>query len=134
MIRDFTSHAANERTYLAWVRTGIAVMALGFVIEKFNLFALTIAGPITSALSGPERALIERRIESLSGPLGRQGGSVLALGGLALVVLATMRFIHTRSRLDDEQMHSARVGFAQTIVLAALLLALAGFGTYLALG
>ena len=29
----------NERTFLAWVRTGIAVIAFGFVIEKFNLFA-----------------------------------------------------------------------------------------------
>ena len=28
----------NERTYLAWIRTAIAVMAFGFVIEKFDLF------------------------------------------------------------------------------------------------
>ena len=28
---------ANERTYLAWVRTGIAVMALGFVVAKFGI-------------------------------------------------------------------------------------------------
>ena len=28
---------ANERTYLAWVRTGIAVIALGFVVAKFQL-------------------------------------------------------------------------------------------------
>jgi putative membrane protein len=30
MIPRFTDHAANERTYLAWVRTAIAVMAFGF--------------------------------------------------------------------------------------------------------
>lgn len=29
---------ANERTFLAWVRTSIAIMALGFVIEKFAIF------------------------------------------------------------------------------------------------
>jgi putative membrane protein len=28
---------ANERTYLAWVRTGIAIVALGFVVAKFQL-------------------------------------------------------------------------------------------------
>ncbi len=33
MIPSFSDHAANERTYLAWVRTGIAVIAFGFVIE-----------------------------------------------------------------------------------------------------
>ena len=29
---------ANERTFLAWVRTNIGIMAFGFVIEKFGLF------------------------------------------------------------------------------------------------
>jgi putative membrane protein len=27
MIRDYSDHAANERTFLAWLRTGIAVIA-----------------------------------------------------------------------------------------------------------
>ena len=29
---------ANERTYLAWVRTSIGIMAFGFVVERFALF------------------------------------------------------------------------------------------------
>ncbi|MGC3943669.1 MAG: DUF202 domain-containing protein [Chryseolinea sp.] len=33
-----TDHLANERTYLAWIRTGIAIMAFGFVVVKFALF------------------------------------------------------------------------------------------------
>jgi putative membrane protein len=36
--------AANERTFLAWVRTAIAVMAFGFLIERFDLF-LKVAAP-----------------------------------------------------------------------------------------
>ena len=32
MIQGYADHAGNERTFLAWVRTGIAVIALGFVI------------------------------------------------------------------------------------------------------
>jgi len=36
MIRGYSDHAANERTFLAWVRTGIAVIAFGFVVEKFK--------------------------------------------------------------------------------------------------
>ncbi|MHB9073335.1 MAG: YidH family protein [Desulfobaccales bacterium] len=31
-------HMANERTFLAWVRTSIGIMAFGFVVEKFALF------------------------------------------------------------------------------------------------
>jgi putative membrane protein len=34
MIRKFSDHSANERTFLAWVRTAIAVMAFGFLVEK----------------------------------------------------------------------------------------------------
>ncbi|HXM85130.1 MAG TPA: DUF202 domain-containing protein, partial [Stellaceae bacterium] len=38
MIEKYRDHAANERTFLAWVRTSIALMAFGFLIEKFDLF------------------------------------------------------------------------------------------------
>ncbi|MEQ9123689.1 MAG: DUF202 domain-containing protein, partial [Alphaproteobacteria bacterium] len=29
MLKNFSDHSANERTFLAWVRTAIAVMAFG---------------------------------------------------------------------------------------------------------
>jgi putative membrane protein len=35
---DPKDHLANERTFLAWVRTCIGIMAFGFVVEKFALF------------------------------------------------------------------------------------------------
>lgn len=38
MINNFSDLSANERTYLAWIRTAIAMMAFGFIIEKFELF------------------------------------------------------------------------------------------------
>jgi putative membrane protein len=31
-------HAANERTMLAWLRTGISLMGFGFAIAKFGLY------------------------------------------------------------------------------------------------
>ena len=31
-------HLANERTFLAWIRTSIAVMGFGFVVVKFSFF------------------------------------------------------------------------------------------------
>ena len=43
MIERYSDHAANERTFLAWIRTAIAVMAFGFLVERFDLF-LQIAG------------------------------------------------------------------------------------------
>lgn len=38
---------AAERTLLAWVRSGITVMALGFVVAKFGLFLTLISASST---------------------------------------------------------------------------------------
>src|SRR5260370_22615784 len=100
MIRGFSDHAANERTFLAWVRTGIAVIAFGFVIEKFNLFVLTMAS--ASSLDAGRRLQLGR----LSGPLGRYDGLALILVGIALIAVAAARFIRTRRLLDDQEVHS----------------------------
>lgn len=40
---DPKDHLANERTYLAWIRTSIGIMAFGFVVEKFAIFVKQIA-------------------------------------------------------------------------------------------
>ncbi len=42
-VGDPRVHMANERTFLAWVRTSIAIMAFGFVVEKFALFMKRLA-------------------------------------------------------------------------------------------
>jgi putative membrane protein len=31
-------HLANERTFLSWLRTSIALMGLGFIVARFGLF------------------------------------------------------------------------------------------------
>ena len=62
MIQGYADHAANERTFLAWVRTGVAVIAFGFVIERFNLFLLSL---LNAASLDPIR---RSQLERLSGP------------------------------------------------------------------
>jgi putative membrane protein len=71
MIRNFSDHAANERTFLAWVRTAIAVMAFGFLVERFDLFLETVA----PSLSG-----------RMLSPVGQKFGNFV---GLALIVVGT---------------------------------------------
>jgi putative membrane protein len=128
MIRSYSDHAANERTFLAWVRTGIAVIAFGFVIEKFNLFVLTMA-----AVSSPD---VGRRLqlERLSGPLGRYDGLALIIVGIALVLFAAARFVRTERLLDDQEMRSIGSVRAELFLSAALALLVAGFSAYLVLG
>jgi putative membrane protein len=128
MIRDYRDHSANERTFLAWLRTGIAVIAFGFVIEKFNLFVLTMAN--TTSLDAGRRLQFER----LSGPLGRYDGLALILLGIALIVVSTARFIRTGRLLDDQETHPVGGVRAEVLLSTALALLVAGFSTYLALG
>jgi hypothetical protein len=52
MIRDFRDHAANERTFLAWARTAIAVMAFGFLIERFDLLLKAVG--LSSHVPAPQ--------------------------------------------------------------------------------
>ncbi|MBI1424275.1 MAG: DUF202 domain-containing protein [Gammaproteobacteria bacterium] len=87
MIDNFRDHAANERTYLAWIRTAIALMAFGFVIEKFDLFLryLTTATNVHIHISGQH---------------AKGAGLMLIAAGLVLVALATWGFLRNRRLID----------------------------------
>jgi putative membrane protein len=37
-VADLRDYLAEERTFLAWVRTGIAFMGFGFVVARFEIF------------------------------------------------------------------------------------------------
>src|SRR5438046_7910406 len=41
---------ANERTFLAWVRTSIAVMSLGFIISRFSLWMREMCSGLSPAI------------------------------------------------------------------------------------
>jgi putative membrane protein len=43
MFEKSREHLANERTFLAWIRTSIALMGFGFVIVKFALFLTQVS-------------------------------------------------------------------------------------------
>jgi len=126
MIGGYSDHAANERTYLAWVRTGIAVIAFGFVIEKFNLFLLSMAAV------GLGSDMHRSQLAALSGRIGRYDGLVLIFGGVGLVILATARFVRITKLLDDSQTHTASSVRTELILSAALVIVVASYSVYLA--
>src|SRR4030081_680392 len=37
-VADLRDYLAEERTFLAWIRTGIALMGFGFVVARFGIF------------------------------------------------------------------------------------------------
>jgi putative membrane protein len=117
MIRNFTDHAANERTFLAWTRTGLAIIAFGFVLEKFNILVEVVAN--TASPAAAQKLSIQR----LAGPLGRYDGIALILVGIALIIVAGVRYAHTSRRIDTPEYASADTGrteMALTVLLALL--------------
>jgi len=116
MIERYSDHAANERTFLAWVRTGIAVIAFGFVVEKFNLFVRTLAQSAPSEGVGRFHNL-----QRLSGSFSHYDGMVLILIGMAIIVISLVGFIRTSRLIDDQHMHSGasvRTELGLAVVLA----------------
>ena len=53
---NLSDHLANERTFLAWIRTSVGIMAFGFVVVKFTLFirqlSLILQKPISTPVHG----------------------------------------------------------------------------------
>ena len=91
MIRNYSDHAANERTFLAWVRTGIAVMAFGFLVAKFDLF-LKIAAA-TLAANG-------HAAPKLGAGYGGVAGMALILAGTGIVAVAGWRLVRIGAAID----------------------------------
>lgn len=75
-----SEYLANERTFLAWIRTSIAIISLGFVVAKFSVWLHELAMRLDPQLKIP------RTGESL--PIGV---IMMALGGI-LALLAAWRY------------------------------------------
>lgn len=50
-----SDHLANERTFLAWIRTSIALMGFGFVVVKFSLFVKQLSLVVTGHVDFPSK-------------------------------------------------------------------------------
>ena len=112
MIERYGDHAANERTFLAWVRTAIAIMAFGFLVEKFDLF-LAIA---SRSFGGRTLSVGGQLVGNIAGLL------LIALGG-ATMVLAILRFHKTAVEIDSKEKQPG-TGERMDVVLAGLLVML----------
>jgi putative membrane protein len=106
MIKNFADHAANERTFLAWVRTAIAVMAFGFLVERFDV-VLELALPADS----PFRP---------SYPLGGYAGVLMVTMGTVMVAAAAVRFFAVSNKLDRQE-YTRPMGVGADIMLSGLL-------------
>lgn len=107
---------AAERTLLAWQRTVIALIGLGFVVERFGLFLRMVAG--TSALPPP------------AARLSLVFGVVFLLLAAAVSVLSAWQFIRLLKQLSDPEIprgHWVWPGPAINVALTLTALAMVGW-------
>ena len=96
-VRD---HLANERTFLAWVRTAVALMGFGMVIARLRFFL--------PAGSGPGH--------------GWELGVVFAAMGLVTVVLSTLHYLSVGRAIEAQSYRPS----GQRLVLFSVAIALIG--------
>ncbi len=118
MIDRYRDHAANERTYLAWVRTGITVMVLGFIVEKFELFLASLQGLLADKA---------RIVAHAKGP--EMVSMALVSFGVLVIVVGAVRFLRVKTQLDS----TGDMKYRGTLPALGLALVLVAFGIYLLL-
>jgi len=114
MIKNFSDHSANERTYLAWVRTSITIMAFGFLIEKFEIYLSYIG----KALENEEQFQSSLPAELV--------GLSLFLVGIIMIITTTVRFFMFKAAIEAEEsmFYSAK---RTNILLSSLIILIAIF-------
>jgi putative membrane protein len=110
-------HLANERTFLAWVRTSVAIVVFGFAIGRF--------------------AIALRQLTALQGhPSPTTGlsvwmGMISIIAGVAMMVAGFFRYKKTRVLLDEGKFQPAGFIVDLVTILTVLFgLALAGYLIY----
>jgi putative membrane protein len=109
----FRDHAANERTLLAWIRTGVALMGFGFAIARFGLFLREIAQ------AGQVHVSDGRGLGSA------WFGVVLVVLGLMTNTAATVRYAGVRLALDEGRSPAGRPALAYAVGIGSALVAVA---------
>jgi putative membrane protein len=125
MIPRYNDLAANERTYLAWMRTALALIAFGFLLERFDMLVRYFAKEISDGKM------------IMTTPHGREAGIILAALGLLIMFLSTIRFVTTTRLLksEKEEVYATRsVLITATIFILLALFVLLYLAKILSLG
>ena len=113
-IRNRRVHLANERTFLAWIRTSLGIMAFGFVVERFSLFVKQISYLLSKEQLPEMQAVSPFLGYSVSGILG-----IILVGvGTILGLLAFIRYQQVEREIEEDTYRpSKKLPLALTILV-----------------
>jgi putative membrane protein len=122
MITRYTDHAANERTFLAWIRTGLAVIAFGFFLVKLNVF-IDVTG-------GTSHAVAEHAA-AFAAVVARYAGLTMVVTGIAIIGRSSAGFERTRRAIDRNEVIQMPRSHMESLLSVTLAIAVAIFCVYL---
>ena len=101
-------HLANERTYLAWIRTSITVVGLGFVIARFGVWLRYLSSSTGHTAPSPH--------SGYSVPMG----ALIVIIGALLALLGAWRYRSVRRAIDRQGRAAAGPALVIVTVLVVL--------------
>ena len=118
----FRPHLANERTFLSWMRTSIALIGLGFIVARFGLF-LREFGLV--AKTNNNISINNNNAAAAAGLFRHYQSSLIGITiiilGIALIGLALRNYLITRSHIENGSYTTSNFNiFAASISLVFL--------------
>jgi putative membrane protein len=113
---DRLVYFAAERTLMAWIRTAAALMALGFVIDRFSLLLHGLNGPTDKLITNPQ-------------VFSSGGGPALVVLGALMAGVAAVRYFrfalyyHRKARTDPGHGLFVAVLFSVLVAMIGVVIA-----------
>lgn len=116
MDRNVSDYLAAERTFLAWIRTGLALMGFGFVVARFGLFLQQVR-------------MVEPSLQTRSYGLSIWFGTALIAAGVlvdAFAIWNHVRLVHQLNRGETEftRPSSGAIALASFLALVGVAMAI----------
>jgi putative membrane protein len=103
-------HQANERTFLAWLRTAVALIAFGFAIARFGLFTRQLQSVIMGKSFNPHPLFNSQNL-----------GLILVIFGILSMAVAAWRYNKVYWQIERGNFRPDRlIIWIMTIVVMAL--------------
>lgn len=103
-------HQANERTFLAWLRTAIALIGFGFAIARFGLFLRQLETSLTGENTVPDSFINSQNL-----------GIGLVIVGVIVIGLSVWRYNKVFRQIEQADYQPSRLMVWITAVIVMVL-------------